>query len=378
MLTVEEITNFDSFLDLEQEWNSLLEETLTNTVFLRHEWFKCWWKTYGVGKKLFVLLVKEEDKLIGITPLMISKDYFRGFPIRKIGFIENNEVARSNFISPYSQNQIIEETITHLIRKRALWDVLIFNKIPMDTDTPEVLQTICRKKGVAFLRQPSLHSPFLQINSDWDSFYKNMSQRFKKRLRYNNNRLKKLGDISIEKFSQPADAEACLADVFRIGRKSWLSKTGKSISSTRETKVFFSELAHTASSKGWLSIWLIKAGHKPIAFEYHLQYNDNVHALRSEFDEEYAAYSPGSVLDGHIVRNICLNGFKEYDMGGSTDTYKKHWTPSVREHCNILAFNRGFYPEFLRFLEGKIIPSLKQTKPGILFKALLANLNRRR
>jgi len=378
MLNVELISDFDSFLQLEEEWNSLLEKTSTNTVFLRHEWFKCWWKAYGVGKKLCILLIKQEDKLIGISPLMISRDHFRGFPVRKIGFIENNETARSDFITLYDQSRIIEETITYLIQKRALWDVLIFNKIPMDTDTPKVLQTACRKKGVSFLRRPSLHSPFLRIDTDWDTFYKNTSQKFKKKLRYNNNRLKKLGNISIEKLSQAINAEACLADVFAIGQKSWISKIGKSISSNRETKLFFSELAHTASTRGWLSIWLMKAGDKPVAFEYHLEYNNNVHALRSEFNNEYSAYSPGSVLHSHIVKYIFLNRFKEYDMGGSADTYKKRWTPSVRQHCNILAFNKGFYPQFLRFLEDKLIPSLKQTKAGILFKALLANLNKRR
>ena len=65
----------------------------------------------------------------------------------------------------------------------------------------------------------------------------------------------------------------------------------------------------------------------------------------------------------HIVKNIFLGGFDEYDMGGGADSYKKHWTPSVREHINILVFNRGFYPELLRFLEGKLIPYLKGIKP---------------
>ena len=377
-MIIEEVKDFNEFLNLGGDWDRLLRRSSFNTIFLSHDWFKCWWSAYGAGKKLFILLIKEKGELIGISPLMISREYFRGFPVKRVAFIENDETPRSNFITLRKRVKIIEETIAHLIQKSGMWDILIFNKIPIDTDTHKILHRICRKKGIAFLTRPSLHSPFLRIDTDWDNFYKNTSQRFKKRLRYNNNQLKKLGSISIEDFCQPGNAEAVLADVFTIGRKSWKSKIGKSISSTRENKVFFSELACTAGAKGWLSLWLMRANNKPIAFEYHLQYKNKVHALRSEFDEEYAAYSPGSVLDGHIVRNIFLNGFKEYDMGGSTDTYKKHWTPSVRKHCSILAFNKGFYPELLRFLEGKLIASIKGTGPVTLLKDALAKLNRQR
>ena len=364
---VTEVKDFVSFLSLEQEWNSLLESSHDDTIFLRHEWFKCWWQAYGNGKELSILLFREEGKLIGISPLMISRDYFRGFPINKISFIENDETPRTNIITLHKKSEIIEAMIRYLTDKAAPWNVFIFNKIPMDTDTHEILFSLCQKKRIPVLARPSLHSPVLRINTDWDTFYKNTSQRTKKRLRYNKNRLRKQGDLSIVHITEPVETD--LRDIFNIGKNCWKSEIGKSISSSTENQVFFTELASAAGTKGWLSIWLMKANHNPIAFEYHLKYKNQVYALRSEFDEEYGAYSPGSVLDSHIVQKLFLNGFDEYDMCGSDDAYKKHWTPDVREYTNILIFNKGVYPKMLRFIETKLIPYLK----GIKFVSALAD-----
>ena len=88
-MMVDEVKDFSSFLALEKEWNSLVERSQDDTIFLRHEWFKCWWNAYGAEKELLILLVKEDGELIGISPFMISKVRFRGFPIKKISFIEN-------------------------------------------------------------------------------------------------------------------------------------------------------------------------------------------------------------------------------------------------------------------------------------------------
>jgi len=82
--------------------------------------------------------------------------------------------------------------------------------------------------------------------------------------------------------------------------------------------------------------------------------------LRSEFDEQYASNSPGAVLESDIIKSLFENGFKEYDMGGSADEYKKHWTTGIREHANILVFNKGLYPKLMSFLEGTIIPYIKR------------------
>ena len=97
MTVISKVSNFHGFLSLEQEWNSLLKRSVSNSIFLSHEWFKCWWEAYGGEYELFILLCKDEGRLIGISPLMMSKDRLRGFPVKKISFIESS-INHSTFI----------------------------------------------------------------------------------------------------------------------------------------------------------------------------------------------------------------------------------------------------------------------------------------
>jgi CelD/BcsL family acetyltransferase involved in cellulose biosynthesis len=368
---VECISDLPSFLELREEWNALLEQTSVDSVFLRHEWYGCWWKAYGADKELSVVLIKEGDRLIGISPLMISKAYFRGFPVRKVGFIENKESPRSDFIVLQDTEKVIENTIGYLTKQKRRWNLLVLNNIPTDSETLEVVQAVCRKRNFGFLIRPSLNSPFLRVDADWETFYGKTTQRLKKRLRNNRNRIEKLGAVTVEDCAESGVDQLPLEDVFSVGWKSWKSEIGKCISCTPENRTFFSELGSSARAQGWLSLWILRVNGKSIAFEYHLKYKGVVHALRSEFDEEYSRYSPGSVLDSHIVRHVIENKFKEYDMGGSSDAYKSRWTPDVRRHCSILIFNKGIYGSLLKFIETRLVPLARKAREGPIRKAVM-------
>ncbi len=230
--------------------------------------------------------------------------------MRRIGFIENPETPRSDFIASKNPEGVIDETIAYVMKEMAPWQILVLNNIPVDSNTPGLLETICLKRGIPYLVLPALRSPYLRIETDWDSFYQKTSQRFKKRLRYNKNRLEKVGDISVKNIGRINQDESVLRDLYAIGQRSWKNEIGRSISCSPENRVFFSELGRMAGEKGWLSLWLMKKQDgKPLAFEYHLQYKGKVHALEIRIDEAYAALSPGAVLESHVVRTIFEGGF---------------------------------------------------------------------
>ena len=69
----------------ETTWNALVEQSIADTPFSRHEYLSEWWKTLGGGEwagkggalrspPLLVLVsATENDQLIGIAPLFITE-----------------------------------------------------------------------------------------------------------------------------------------------------------------------------------------------------------------------------------------------------------------------------------------------------------------
>src|SRR5512138_3758665 len=75
----------------ETTWNALVEASIIDTPFSRHEYLSEWWKTLGGGEwkdaQLTLISARENDQLIGIAPLFIA-DYDGQRALMLVGSIE--------------------------------------------------------------------------------------------------------------------------------------------------------------------------------------------------------------------------------------------------------------------------------------------------
>ena len=88
MPTVEVVRDFRSLAALQLLWNRLLVESAADTVFLTWEWVLAWWGMKGgAGEELFVLAVRDGDRLVGIAPLRLRTRRLAGaLPLRILEF----------------------------------------------------------------------------------------------------------------------------------------------------------------------------------------------------------------------------------------------------------------------------------------------------
>ena len=47
--SVETITSYQRFLEIEPLWNALVDEANADNPFVRHEWVRSWWECFGEG-----------------------------------------------------------------------------------------------------------------------------------------------------------------------------------------------------------------------------------------------------------------------------------------------------------------------------------------
>ena len=79
--TVEPITDYQAFLDLEPVWNKLIGEANANHPFVRHEWVRAWWECFGTGQELYILLIKADRDPVAIVLLMSCNRHLCGVPV---------------------------------------------------------------------------------------------------------------------------------------------------------------------------------------------------------------------------------------------------------------------------------------------------------
>jgi len=68
------------FVNMREEWNSLLEKSVTNEVFLLWKWIYSWWDVFKDGsRELYLLRGKNAmGETIGIAPFYLQKQTLFG------------------------------------------------------------------------------------------------------------------------------------------------------------------------------------------------------------------------------------------------------------------------------------------------------------
>ncbi len=347
-MSVEIITEPGRFGQLRSDWNSLLDSSgEAGNVFLRHEWFQAWFEAFGAARKMFVLLCYDQGQLQGVAPLMLFGDNYKGLRYTRLGFIEDANAPSMNIVCRTEhESRAIGELLGFLLHHvPALWDVAVLNKVPV-ASLP-TLQECLKKNKVRHIVRPSMDSPYIDTNGEYDAFLQTTTPKFRKQLRNKVNRLEQQGDVEIRVYDTVGEGQQYLEEAMSVSRRSWKHAGKTSMTGTPERERFFRALSRTAQDNGWLRIWLLRLGGQAIATEYHLEYAGITHAMRGDFDQGFEHLSPGSVLESAIIKHCFANSLKEYDFCGLPYGYKMRWSGKLHERRNVLFYPRRGYPAIL-------------------------------
>ena len=77
---------------LRDEWNALLDESVSHVPFLRYDYLEAWWRHRGGGEwpdaELAVVTARQDGRLIGIAPLFFTPNHDGHPALMLLGSIE--------------------------------------------------------------------------------------------------------------------------------------------------------------------------------------------------------------------------------------------------------------------------------------------------
>ena len=113
-----------------------------------------------------------------------------------------------------------------------------------------------------------------------------------------------------------------------------------------------------------MSVWVLYFDDAPVAMEYQMDYEGNIFALRSDFDEAYRSFSPGSYLSWQMLIQLFRANGTTYFLGPGENEYKKKWAESYTPLQQFIFYGKSFRGRFLYFFENRIKTLVKK----ILYK----------
>jgi CelD/BcsL family acetyltransferase involved in cellulose biosynthesis len=356
------ISDYQEFRALKDAWNGLLQGDYSKAIWLRHEWYDCWWQAFGKGAKLSVVVMYENDRLAAAIPLMIVPMRIKGFRQRVLQFMENGITPRSSFIIPGMSVEKLKVLLDEILRRTTSWDLAILNNIAHDDPGYRCAKDSFDHYGVRYVACPQRVSPYIQLSDGWEAVKAGFGKRLKRNLSNMRNRLSREGEFSLVTFSDASDLPRALSMCEEISRRSWKGEIGKDMSGTVSRARFYRLITAAAMENGWATIWFLKLNDRLIAFEYGLAVDDHLLLLAVDYDLEFRQFSPGTVLRSLVLEQLIKRGMTTYDFAGTVYDYKLYWTRQSRLHSQFWVFHSGMKSRMLYWIKTRLIPTIARLK----------------
>jgi len=361
-LSVEVVTDYGAFIELESTWNRLVEEAGIAFPFVRHEWIRAMWECFDHGGTFNIVIVCEGGHPIAIAPLMRDRVKMYGIPVRRLRGITNVYTERFDFILSVRPADCCIAIWTYLADHASEWDVLELRQLPEDSEVIGYLPRLEIERRLLLTEWLSTESPYIPVRQPWETYFSSLKKGHRANIRKSQHHLETSAPLGLDVVVSNARLDADLEEALNLEAVAWKDEGGTAIRSRSDSRAFYRQILQTAGQQGWLRIYFLTLGGKRIAVRIALLFRNRIYMLKSGYDPEYAAYSPGHLLCHKILEEAWSLKFDEIDFLGNTERWKLNWARDRRRHFWLFAFPKRPKSRLLHYLKASLIPRIRESR----------------
>lgn len=324
----ETIDSVDKLLNIQKEWEKLVEIQTTCEIFNSPSWIISWLENFWQNNwQLKVLTAWSNNELLAIVPLYYQKTNSL-FPINIFYPLGQGEPEDKEILTEYTEILFNEKYRQYLLSKIQLWmlnlnaDQLHWRALLHNSPTRNILVNYEQAKTNEATR-------YIADCSNWT--FGGLSKNMRSRYRRGMNQLDKLNAKIAWVEQSDFDHYWLLMKGFHQQR--WLGKNKKGAFCSDEFNQFHAKFRDRSPENVAMSaVWI---NDTPIAIHYYFSDDTTLYFYQSGWNEsEYSHLSPGLIL--HLW-GIESNSKPYYDfmMGNKQDSYKAKFAAQQQSMYNI-------------------------------------------
>jgi len=338
----EVIEEEEGLASLEPFWDKLLERSATRSPFLRWDWIWTWWRHFGEGRKLAVIVVRgHRGEVEAIAPFMLSKgDHGLRRHLRLLTWISGQgpvQGERMDALVPLGREAefgpLLSDALTHLPGHacHGVWLPMIPAESPNLDWLMKAVKSVCAGAGVA----EKLESRWLKLPNNWEEIEPGSQGRWRRRMRRKN-----------ILFLQKHEGRRCeeggggaMDELARLHAFHW--PKGRSHFVTDVAWGFHRELgARWLKSGRALMPCLATPERGMVAALYGFAEGDEFSFYQHGWDPALARLSPGNLVLNWSMELCSRRQMRLFDMLPGDQPYKAEWCRESRPLVSL----EGFHP----------------------------------
>lgn len=326
------LTSYESealFADLKDEWDSVLNDSAADQIFLTWTWLSTWWEAYQPGHIWSLVMRDEQGQCVGIAPWFMATLDGRRI-VRPIGCVDVTDylevIARRGF-----EDAVYEALAGWLADHAADFDVIYLCNIPEESPMLNGFTKAIEARPFEVDVRVEDVCPLIQLPDDFRDYVAGLDKKNRHEVR---RKLRKAaGSVEWYIVGSEHDLEAEMATFLKLMAASHPEKA--EFLEDERNRRFFELMVPPVAEKGWLQLAILEAAGEPAAAYLNFDYANRILVYNSGHDPAvHGSLSPGIVLLARLIEHAIsckreifdfLRGDEpyKYNMGGKdTDVYR--------------------------------------------------------
>jgi tetratricopeptide (TPR) repeat protein len=355
-MQINTIDNFDAFVELKANWNSVYQGDRNAHFFMSWEWLSGWLQM--VREPWVILAAKPTDIEIYVAffPLKVAVEQDRNGGLTSQLFMVGNSLADyTGFICVPEYELTAIAAFQKYIFEELKWSLFNLGNLLKAEERMGLFLSKFPKTDVLFRQvqiknqdQEPDHSiaPFVLLADRWDDYLQHqVSSNTRQKIR---RFLRKIDDS--EEYRIAEVDEANLSSHIEILLNFWQTRWGEKKSKDCDVIVeYFRAILNHCFKLGCLYLPVLWKGDRPLGAIANLMdfRKQTALFLVAGRDESFKSPPPGLILHAHAIRHAIQNGFKIYDFLRGNEPYKYSFGAQERHLAHIVLERQHSSPHLL-------------------------------
>jgi len=326
-------TDTAGFAALREEWNPLLRNSVSDTIFLTWEWQSTWWEHLGKGE-FYLIAVRDGEQISGIAPLYLT---LTDDGLNELSIVGCRDV--SDYLDLIAASGHEEEVYSALLDwlesdEAPAWDLADLCNIPAASPTHSLLAEMAAARGYQVQTEVEDICPIIPLPATWDEYLSSLSKKQRHEVRRKIRRAEGSGHINWYVVNEEHDLAAEMDAFIKLHQKSHVDKDEFM---DAQMQGFFHAAAQVLHQAGWLQLAFIEIDGNKAAAMLNFDYGDSIQVYNSGYDpQKYRQLSPGIVLLSYCIQRAIELGRVEFDFLRGDEEYKSRFGAQPTEVHRLL------------------------------------------
>ncbi len=295
-------------------------EALVTNASEPNPFFEPWFalpslEQFGADSGAHLLAIYESDCLIGLMPVAQPRRYY-GYPIPHVSaWLHDNAFCGAPLIARGFESAFWRAILEHFDNHAGRALFLHLPQLPADGPANIALdKVLTASKRCSVIVEAGERAMLASDASPDDYFAASMSAKKRKELRRQHKRLAEAGELFFNRTTGQEGIAVWVDEFLALEAKGWKGEAGSALSSAADTSAFFTGALTGAADAGRLERLTLRLDGKPIAMLANFVAAPGVFSFKTTFDEGYARFSPGLLLQ---IENLDLLGRGDIEWADS-------------------------------------------------------------